>query len=211
MAKAAPYDVAVFINCPFDAEYKPLFEAMIFAVFHCGFVARSAQEIDDSGQVRIGKIFRIIDESRFGIHDISCTELDPVNQLPRFNMPLELGIFLGAMQYGPKRKRNRACLVLDREPYRYQKFVSDIAGQDIKSHGGSIEQIICKIRDWLSSSLDQNDRKVPSGSHIASRYKQFLRDLPMMCAPYSLTVAELTFSDLSHMVSEWLQVKSETA
>jgi hypothetical protein len=25
------YDKGVFINCPFDAQYKPLFEAIVFA------------------------------------------------------------------------------------------------------------------------------------------------------------------------------------
>ena len=30
------YNDNVFINCPFDAIYKPLFDAMIFAVHDCG-------------------------------------------------------------------------------------------------------------------------------------------------------------------------------
>lgn len=29
------YDRRVFINCPFDAQYKPLFEAIVFAVRDC--------------------------------------------------------------------------------------------------------------------------------------------------------------------------------
>ena len=27
----------VFINCPFDAQYQPLFRALLFAVEDCGF------------------------------------------------------------------------------------------------------------------------------------------------------------------------------
>ena len=85
----------VFINCPFDEGYSPIFSAIVFAVIELGFVARCARETDDSGEVRLAKIERIIEECKFGIHDISEVGLDPVNNLPRFNMPLELGLFFG--------------------------------------------------------------------------------------------------------------------
>ena len=42
----------------------------------------------------------IIKASRFGIHDVSRTESDKASALPRFNMPLELGFFLGARAFG---------------------------------------------------------------------------------------------------------------
>src|SRR6266446_2651699 len=113
-ARLLDYDTSVFINCPFDAEYQQLFEALVFAVYECGFIARSARESRDASQVRIDKIFRIIAECRYGIHDISRTELDTTSQLPRFNMPLELGMFLGAKYYGNKTQREKVCLVLDR-------------------------------------------------------------------------------------------------
>ena len=50
---------------------------------------RSTLEHDDASQVRIEKIYRLIGSSAFGIHDVSRTEPDAENQLPRFNMPLE--------------------------------------------------------------------------------------------------------------------------
>lgn len=31
------YENSVFINCPFDPEYWPLFEAIVFAAYDCGF------------------------------------------------------------------------------------------------------------------------------------------------------------------------------
>lgn len=34
---ATSYDTDVFINCPFDDDYKPLFDAVVFAVHDCGF------------------------------------------------------------------------------------------------------------------------------------------------------------------------------
>jgi len=35
------FDRNVFINCPFDAAYAPIFEAVVFAVYDAGFYARS--------------------------------------------------------------------------------------------------------------------------------------------------------------------------
>ena len=94
------YANQVFINCPFDPQYEAVFDALVFAVFDCGFVARCALEIDDGSQIRIEKIFSIVEQCKFGIHDLSRTDLDQATGLPRFNMPLELGIFLGAKRYG---------------------------------------------------------------------------------------------------------------
>ena len=56
--------------------------------------------MDDGGQTRIDKLYGLIEACRYGIHDLSRTELDATPRLPRFNMPLELGIFLGAKRYG---------------------------------------------------------------------------------------------------------------
>jgi hypothetical protein len=52
-------------------------------------------------------------------------------------MPLELGMFLGCKGYGGAAHATKVCLVLDVDQYRYQKFVSDIAGNDIRAHGGN--------------------------------------------------------------------------
>jgi hypothetical protein len=37
------YENSVFINCPFDRAYRPLFEAVVFAAYDCGFYSRSGR------------------------------------------------------------------------------------------------------------------------------------------------------------------------
>ena len=108
--KSTHYNDNVFINCPFDLAYKPLLDAIVFAVHDCGFVARCALEEGDASQVRIDKIYSIIEDCRYGIHDISRTELDETSRLPRFNMPLELGIFLGAKRFGIEEQDKKNAL-----------------------------------------------------------------------------------------------------
>ena len=105
--ESSHYNDNVFINCPFDSVYKPLFDAVVFAVLDCGFIPRCALEEDDASQVRIDKIYNIISDCRYGIHDISRIELDEPSGFPRFNMPLELGVFLGARDLAQKYKREK--------------------------------------------------------------------------------------------------------
>lgn len=199
------YAIDVFINCPFDRQYKPLYNAIIFSVFYCGFRARCTREVNDGGQVRIEKIFKIISECKYGLHDISRTSLDSKNNLPRFNMPFELGVFLGSKRFDAKRKK--VCLILDTKPHRYQKFLSDVAGQDIQDHGNKEKKLITIVRDWLSDASARTT--VPGGAEIDRRYKCFLQDLPKICKKCKLRINELTFNDYARIVSEWIRVTKE--
>ena len=40
------YNTSVFVNCPFDAEYLPLFRAVVFTIEWCGYRTRCALEVD---------------------------------------------------------------------------------------------------------------------------------------------------------------------
>ncbi|HEX2209374.1 MAG TPA: hypothetical protein VHG93_16975 [Longimicrobium sp.] len=70
--------------------------------------------------MRIERITRIIRACRLSIHDISRIETGGDPPLPRFDMPLELGMFLGAKAFGSRELKRKAGVVLDAEPYRYR-------------------------------------------------------------------------------------------
>jgi hypothetical protein len=197
------YEDSVFVNCPFDDDYRELFLAIVFAIHDCGFVARCALEASDSGEVRIAKILDIIGACKFGVHDISRTELGPKTKLPRFNMPLELGLFLGAKAFGRRNPRQKVCLILDRQPYRYQKFCSDIAGQDLAAHGGQPKRAIKAVRDWLQA----NHRSVirPDGTTIHHRYRKFVQALPELRRQTQLDKDEPSFVDYVSLLEGWLE------
>lgn len=192
----------VFVNCPFDDDYSEMFDALLFTVYKCNFRPRCSLELEDAGENRLDKIVRIIRECQFGIHDISRTELNTAG-LPRFNMPLELGIFLGAKRIGGGKHRNKQSLVLDRELFRYQEFISDIAGQDIKSHGNSPRSLVIAIRDWLASYSPG----IESGSLMWDEYNEFRQELPELCREAKLVKEELTFADYVRLVYAWLENK----
>ena len=200
MAKVYVRSKDVFLNCPFDPTYRPLFNAIVFSIYDLGFRARCALETDEGSEIRFDKIIRIIGECKYGIHDISATEENPAINLPRFNMPLELGLDLGCKRYGPPSQRRKSVLILDREQYRYRDFISDIAGQDIHAHGGDPKRAILEVRNWLASKAGP----LPGGPKIQAHYERFKTMLPDMCRDSGLDPNDLTFSDLSGIISNWL-------
>lgn len=152
--------------------------------------------------MRLVKLIQMIGECRYGVHDLSRTTLDAASRLPRFNMPLELGIFLGAKAFGRATHRQKTALILDRDPFRYQKFCSDIAGQDIRAHNNATEDAVQVLRNWLNAA--RPTVRIPGGARIASRYLTFRVQLPRMCHAAGLEIADLTFVDYRTLVVGWL-------
>ncbi|MEA3060593.1 MAG: hypothetical protein QOJ94_374 [Sphingomonadales bacterium] len=167
----------------------------------CGFRPRSARELDDAAQTRIEKIYDLIEECRHGIHDLSRTELDPENRLPRFNMPLELGLFLGAKRYGGKAQKPKRAMILDVEQHRYQKFISDLAGMDIHGHGGDPMRAVLQTRDWLANV---SRRELPSAARIQRVYGAFTDNLPEVASQLEFEPANLPYVDFERIVAQWL-------
>jgi hypothetical protein len=200
----------VFINCPFDDGYLPLFHAMIFVVLRSGFRPRSALESDDGSENRFQKICKIIQECGYGIHDISRTDPDPGTGLPRFNMPLELGVFLGAKQLGNASQRDKRCIIFDIDRYRYQKYISDISGQDIHAHNGSVPDLIKDLASWLRHY--SRDTKIPGGVRMADEFEKFRGEIPRICRERDLDPGELSFVDFAYLTVQYtLQLRPDSA
>ena len=92
---------------------------------------------------------------------------------------------------------------MDREPYRYKRFISDIGGQDIKAHGRSPVKAIRHVRDWLQAAPGKT--AIPSGALIWEKYRQFRRELPALAEEAELDPTQLTFIDYLQLVISWLK------
>jgi hypothetical protein len=60
--------------------------------------------------------------------------------------------------------KEKVCLILETEKYRYQQFISDIAGNDIRAHEDRPELVSKHIRDWLT--IQTGDRLVDYSDHL---------------------------------------------
>lgn len=153
---------AVFINCPYDAEYQATFDALFFAVACCGFIPRSALETGTVADARLERIVRPIFASKYSIHDLSRCRGEGSEMLARFNMPLELGIAM-ARRFMARRKRDRHdWLVLVPEGHQYTRFVSDLAGFDPMRYDGTTETVVPKVISWLATRPDTTHAPTPA-------------------------------------------------
>jgi hypothetical protein len=124
-------------------------------------------------------------------------------------MPLELGIFLGAKKFGTGLHKKKNCLILEKEQYRYQEYISDISGQDVYHHNDNPEHVVKQIRDWLANTSERIS--VPSSQNIWLRFLKFKDDLPQMCESVNLDIDDLIFRDISMLISAWLETYGKSA
>ncbi|MBB1094418.1 hypothetical protein HUU61_24425 [Rhodopseudomonas palustris] len=145
------FEKNVFINCPFDDDFRQILIGIIFTVMYFGFKPRLASERTDSAESRIDKIIELILESKFGIHDLSRIVSKDKGEHYRMNMPFELGIDYGCKRLKEGSWSTKKILILEKEKYRYQKAISDLSGSDIKNHNNEVFKVINAVRDWFVS------------------------------------------------------------
>ncbi len=196
------YKKSVFVNAPFTDDRRDVFNAIVFSILACGFTPRCALEIDNAGQARFDKIVALIRDCHLGIHDISYMELD--GDLPRFNMPFELGVFLGADRFGQGWVGQKACTILDREAFRYQRALSDIAGQDIRAHDCEPRRASSETRAWLSHHIGRG-AQIPGAAAIWTMDREFEAELPDLATASMRDSRDLTFLERRHLATEWLR------
>lgn len=168
------YGNNVFINCPFDNQYRPLLRPLLFTILTLGFNPRIASLLSNSGENRIDKIVRLMRGSRWSIHDISRIKTTPNNLFSRFNLPFELGIDRGAQLFGPARLKRKRCLILETRQFDYRRALSDLSGVDIKHHRNDPQKLIRSVRDWFVETA--NRKRVESGTEIWYAFNEFAND-----------------------------------
>lgn len=160
----ANYNKNVFINCPYDSEYIPMKQAIIFAVSVCGFTPKLVSMNSDGATPRIDKIKAMIKASKYGIHDISRCKAKKKGEYYRLNMPFELGMDLGC-RYFSNEHNEKNLLVLSESPYNHQPSLSDYSGYDPKCHQNDLYQAMYIIREFFYGVIPIDQR----GSYIKKK------------------------------------------
>lgn len=140
---------SVFINCPYDAAYEPLFDTLVFTIVCCGLSPRSATESGTVSEARMDRIFEAIFGSNYSIHDLSRCKGEGEQMLARFNMPLELGIALTRRRAAGRNSAPHDWLVLVPEDAPYARFLSDLQGFDLTKYDGKPETLVKRVMGWL--------------------------------------------------------------
>ncbi|MGH9607306.1 MAG: hypothetical protein ACRD3N_16590 [Terracidiphilus sp.] len=133
---------AVFLNIPYDEEFRSLYIAYIVGLYQLGLVPHIASEVP-GGARRLDRILALIKSCRYSIHDLSRVEVSVApTATPRFNMPLELGMTITWAHLKPSL---HTWFVWESEPYRLQRSTSDLNGTDAYIHGGTAEGVLSEL------------------------------------------------------------------
>ena len=199
-----PFNTNIFINCPFDKKYRKLLEPLLFSCIYAGLEPKISI-LEDSGTIRLKEIINLIKISKYSIHDLSRMKSSKPNELARFNMPFELGLDLGIRETSSKLK-DKKCLILDVERYRYQAALSDLGGSDIFSYGhkNQVVNIIHRVRDWFATVISPVQS---SSSHLYQEYTEFVSDLQinLLALNYNKSdIENLTISEFIYYAKTWI-------
>ena len=201
------FEENVFINCPFDEDYFPLLRPLLYTTIYLGFCPRIALERKNSGEPRIEKIVELIEESKYGIHDLSRIKARKKGEYFRLNMPFELGIDVGCSAYGRGALAGKEVLILETEPYRYQAALSDLSGSDIEQHGDRPIEVVTKVRNWLAprSTIRSND----GPSKIWASFNEFMayNDADLVANGHSRKeIAKFPIGELIERMTTWVGI-----
>ena len=151
-AGEARRDLSVFINCPFDGEYGPSMDAIIFTIVCCGYEPRSAIDKHTTADSRMERIVDALRTSRQSIHDLSRIYGEGQANTARMNMPLELGIAM-AMRLAYKNgetKRTHDWTAVVPEGAPRERAVSDLNGFDLEGYDDQDPfSLVTSVMRWL--------------------------------------------------------------
>jgi hypothetical protein len=157
---------SVFLNIPYDPEFEDLYLAYIVGLTQLGLHVNATVAVPNQG--RLETIIGLIEESSFSIHDLSRIELS--KGIPRFNMPVELGLALHRSHVTKGRHR---VYVFESKPYRAQRSTSDINGIDPKIHRGTAKGVMAGLRNIFRQPGD-----VTTVPEMLLSYRAVKRKLP---------------------------------
>jgi hypothetical protein len=130
--------------------------------------------------------------------------------VPRFNMPMELGIHLGARLFGSGRHKRKRTLILEAQPHRYDAALSDISGQDIEVHATIPPRQFRRVRNWLPEPRNPTEPPLPGAAAMLGDYRQFQTEIGALPAARRLdALDELPHSDFLFAVRDWITTRDK--
>ncbi len=146
MAEPPQKRASVFLNIPYDRDFRELYLAYICGISAFGLAPRASLEIPGGGR-RLDRIFALIQECPYSVHDLSRVELSrTLPQTPRFNMPFELGL---AVAWERMREHKHVWFAFETHKHRLSKSLSDLDGTDVYAHGGKAGGVFRELGNAL--------------------------------------------------------------
>ncbi|MEV0677619.1 hypothetical protein AB0I60_13965 [Actinosynnema sp. NPDC050436] len=171
IAAYAPYQV--FLNHPYDNDFRRHADALGFAVVAAGLLPVSARDLSSPDRLRLDVIFEAIRNCRYSLHDLSRAHGDGPNGLARMNMPLEMGM---ALYHALDRQRDdRRCAFFVPDQHDHRRFASDLAGLDPKVYQDPAT-LLTGAYEWLRAIVPMAYVSSQPAVDVVDAYREFTEE-----------------------------------
>jgi hypothetical protein len=155
---------SVFLNIPYDDAFENLYLAYVVGLTQLGLRIDAALAVRNQG--RLETIIELIEKSDFSIHDLSRVEV--FHGVPRFNMPVELGLALYRSHITHGKHR---IFIFEGKQYRAQRSTSDVNGIDPQIHNGTVKGLMSGLRNIFRQPGDVTTVPEMLASYHAVQHK----------------------------------------
>ncbi|MGD0368814.1 MAG: hypothetical protein ABSA94_15255 [Acidobacteriaceae bacterium] len=157
---------SVFLNIPYDSAFEDLYLAYIVGITQFGLRVNATLAVPNQG--RLQTIISLIEASDVSIHDLSRIEAS--HGVPRFNMPVELGL---ALYRSHVTKGKHRVFIFESKRYRAQRSTSDVNGIDPQIHNGTPKGLMGVLRNVFRQPGD-----VTTVPEMLASYRAVKQKLP---------------------------------
>ncbi len=159
----------VFLNIPYDLQFQDLYIAYIVGLTQLGMDVTAT--LAHPNQDRLAKIIELIEKCKLSIHDLS--RIESSKGIPRFNMPLELGI---ALYRSTKAEHN--VFVFESKALRAQRSTSDINKLDPRIHSGNPKGVISALHSifWQPNNPPTVPEMLRSFKAVKTKLPELLKN-----------------------------------
>jgi hypothetical protein len=169
---ASDPSLCIFVNCPFDEDYRDALDAIVFTCVHAGFCPWIAQSTGTVADSRLERILEGLSSCRYSIHDLSRYRGEGSENLSRFNMPLELGMAMGLRGWS-RAATAHDWMVMGPVGHQFHQYVSDLSGHDPSVHDGSAAHVSTTVLSWLVARPNSSRSVAPA--EVQSRIPTYSR------------------------------------
>jgi hypothetical protein len=165
----------VFLNYPFDDEYRDLALGLHFAVVAANLIPVCAKDLSAPDRVRVDMLIKAITNSQYSVHDLSRGKGEGAGNYSRLNMPIEYGmaLFYDINSDGAAHR----CAFLVASPHEYHAYASDLSGLDPQYHENSDLTLVKLVYDWLLFTEPDLKATQPPTAEVVSKYAEFKNEL----------------------------------
>jgi len=175
--------------------------ALIAGLCGFGLIPRATIEIP-GGQRRLDRIFALIRQCRYSLHDLSRVELNRVHPpTPRFNLPFELGLAVASAKLQRVREN---WYVFEAVRHRLSKSLSDLDGSDPYIHNSTPERLLRELTNALVRR-----RRQPTVRQLEDLYSDLKKAVPALKRELKTDTlfAARPFRDLITVATRRVQVR----